>query len=115
MEAADSSGSAGHVGASTADRCRRQHRERGLVLQRIFSLDWNVVLRAHHRALVLVHRPVHSAESAWCSQRKRGAARRDLRVIPEALPGLPLHYSRPDLLCAGQERQGTRAQHDRWS
>ena len=42
-----------------------------------------------------------------------GAPRQHLRGVPEAVPGLPLHHSRADLLRARQERQGARLR--RWS
>jgi SSS family solute:Na+ symporter len=41
--------------AGARDRCRRQHREGSLVLQRILPLAGNAVLRSHHRTVVLVY------------------------------------------------------------
>ena len=37
-----------------------------------------------------------------------GPPRQHLRRVPEAVPGLPVHHPRADLLRAGQERQGAR-------
>ena len=70
-------------------------------------------LRADHRIVVLVHRSIHCAARAGSAESESGAARRDFCFVPEAVSGLPVHYSRPDLLRAGQERQSSGAGWDR--
>ncbi len=51
-------------------------------------------LRADHRPLVLVHRPVHRAARARRAERAGRAPRQHLRRVPEAVSRLPLHHSR---------------------
>jgi hypothetical protein len=59
--------------------------------------------RADHRAVVLVHRPVHRAARARRAQRGRGAPRHDLRRVPQAAAGLHLHHPGHDRAGAGAD------------
>jgi len=69
------------------------------------------VLRPDHRAVVLVHRPVHRAAGPGCVERDRGPTRQHLRLFPEAAAGVHLHHPRHDLLRVddpGQTRRTAR-------
>jgi solute:Na+ symporter, SSS family len=84
----------------------KESRPDGVVFQRELPVAGDVVLRADHRALVLVHGSVHRATHAGCAQRTGGAPRDDLRGVLKAVAGVHLHHSGHDLLRAGHERQG---------
>ena len=69
-------GRRGHLGAGQGSGSH------GLVLQRQLSLAEHAVLCTGHRALVLVHRPVHCAACVGCAER---TARRDVaRSLPRS-------------------------------
>ena len=106
VEAADPGGCRRDVVAGDADQRGGRGGQAGVVFQRQFPVARHAVLRADHRAVVLVHRPIHRAARAGRSERDGRAPRQHLRRVPEAVPGLPLHHSRPDLFRAGEERQG---------
>ena len=89
-------------------RSRRPGRD-GLVLQPGLSVAGHAVLRADHRPLVLVHRPVHRAAHARRQGRARGPPRHDLRRLPQAAAGLHLHRPRHDRLRAGAQRHAAGA------
>jgi SSS family solute:Na+ symporter len=71
-----------------------------------FPLAGHGHLRAGHRAVVLVYRPIYRAARLGRAQRADRPARQHLRRFSQAVSGLSVHHSRPDLLRAGQERQG---------
>jgi hypothetical protein len=69
LEAADSGGRGGHLGAGEGTGTD------GLVLQRPLPVARHGDLRADHRPLVLVHGSVHRPAGAGSAQRDRGSAR----------------------------------------
>ena len=97
LEAAHPRRRRGHVGAGEGTW------PDGLVLQQQLPVAGHADLRADHRPLVLVHRPVHRAAGPGRAERARGAARHDLRRLPEAPARLHLHHPRHDRPGAGQD------------
>ena len=87
----------GHVGAG------QRGRTDGVVLQSGLPVARDAAVRADHRSVVLVHRSVHRAAHARRERRARGAARHDLRGLPEAAAALHLHRARHD--CRGARAQ----------
>src|SRR5436190_18976909 len=72
----------------------------------------DVDLRSNHRTMVLVYRPIHCAARARRSERNCCPSWFDLRVVPETVSGLPVHYPRSDLLRLGEERESPCARCD---
>ena len=69
VEAAGAGGSRKHLVAGDGDRRGGESSQASLVFQRRISLAGHAVLRADHRALVLVHGPIHRAAGAGRAQR----------------------------------------------
>ena len=94
VEAADSRRRAGNMGAGAGNQCRRAGGEAGMVLQRELPLAGHAVLRADHRPVVLVHRPVHRAARTGRAKPDGSPPGQHFRCVPEAVPGLSVHHSR---------------------
>ncbi len=76
----------------------------GLVLQRQLSLARHALLRPDHRAVVLVHRPVHRPARPRRPERAPGPPGLDRRGLLQAPARVHLHHPRHDRLRPGQER-----------
>ena len=97
VEAAGSRRDGGHVGSGQGGRPHR------LVLQRQLPVAGHAVLRAHHRAVVLVHGSVHRAAVPRRAQRTGGSARQRVRGVLEAVARVHLHHPGYDVFRAGQD------------
>ena len=90
----------GHVGPGEGIQPHR------LVLQRQLPVAGHAAVRADYRLVVLVYGPVHRAARPERQGRAHGAPRQHFRRVPEAVPGVHLHHSRPDGARAREDRQG---------
>ena len=115
VEAADPSGCRRHLGAGARDRRRRPGHPPGVVLQRQFPVA-RACSSARRSSASGTGAPTSTSCSARSAHRTRQwpGAGSIFAAFLKLLPGVPVHHPGPDLLRAGQERQGAGARgHDR--